>query len=269
MKKNIYQKHIPLKKFGQNFLIDKIIINNIIQWINPKNSEVLVEIGPGLAALTEPICNMVDSLIIIEIDSNLLELLKNKNFFSKLIIFNKNALTFDYLKLFHNQKLIRIFGNLPYNISVSLIIYLFKKIYIIKDMHFMIQKEVADRLIATPGNKSYGRLSILAQYYCHIKIIFNVLPESFFPIPKVYSVFVQLIPRKKYPIYVYDINILSYITNIAFQKRRKILRHSLSSLFSVDKLITLGIDPTLRAENISVLQYCKLANYLFNNKCYN
>ncbi|CAL4319673.1 16S rRNA (adenine(1518)-N(6)/adenine(1519)-N(6))-dimethyltransferase RsmA [Buchnera aphidicola] len=267
MSKNRYKNCLPLKKFGQNFLIDKTIINKIIKFLDPQKNELLVEIGPGLAALTKPICQIVDSLIVIEIDAHLLKLLNGSEFLKKLIIFNQDALNFNYFKLFNKEKrLMRIFGNLPYNISISLIINLFNYINNIKDMNFMIQKEVAQRLIAIPGSKKYGRLSILAQYYCNIEMIFQVLPKSFFPIPKVHSVFINLMPRKNYTIYVQDINMLSNLTRIAFQKRRKMLRHSLKSVFSLKRLIKLGIDPTSRAENISVVQYCQMANYLSSKK---
>ncbi|CAL4326204.1 16S rRNA (adenine(1518)-N(6)/adenine(1519)-N(6))-dimethyltransferase RsmA [Buchnera aphidicola] len=260
----ILKKYFPLKRYGQNFLINNSIINNIIEKINPNIEQTLVEIGPGLAALTKPMCQILEELIVIEIDSNLLFLLKQELFYSKLIVFFQDALTFDYTKLFYKKnQLIRIFGNLPYNISTSLILFLFKHIAVIKDMNFMLQKEVAERLTASPGSKSYGRLSIIAQYYCSIKILLNVTPENFWPVPKVHSMFVNLTPHHHYPYFVYDVNFLSLVTNKAFQNRRKILRHSLKDLFSEIILIKLDINPRLRAENISIFQYCQLANYLY------
>ncbi|QCI21308.1 16S rRNA (adenine(1518)-N(6)/adenine(1519)-N(6))-dimethyltransferase RsmA [Buchnera aphidicola (Hyperomyzus lactucae)] len=263
MKKNY--KHFPLKQYGQNFLINKKIIKDIIKAIDPKIKQTLVEIGPGLAALTKPMSQLLEELIVIEVDRNLLNALKKHSFYSKLTVFCQDALNFNYINLFYQKNQpIRIFGNLPYNISTSLIIFLFKQIRVIQDMNFMLQKEVAERLIAFPGNKSYGRLSIISQYYCNIKIILRVLPEDFRPIPKVHSVFINLTPHvNPAPYFVYDINILSRITKIAFQNRRKILRHSLKTLFSEKKLIELDINPKSRAENISVLQYCRLSNYLY------
>lgn len=264
------KKHIPLKKLSQNFLIDSNIIKKIVNLIHPKLDETLVEIGPGLAALTKPICCLINELIIIEIDKYLLERLKTYSFYSKLIVFYQDALTFDYLKLFNKKnKLIRIFGNLPYNISTSLILYLFKSINIIKDMNFMLQKEVAERLVASPGSKLYGRLSIIAQYYCNIQILLHVSPKCFRPIPKVNSIFIRLTPyTNDFPYFTHNIQVLSYITNLAFQKRRKVLRHSLGKIFSEKTLIKLNIDPTLRPENISVLQYCQLSNYMIENNIY-
>ncbi|QCI15832.1 16S rRNA (adenine(1518)-N(6)/adenine(1519)-N(6))-dimethyltransferase RsmA [Buchnera aphidicola] len=266
--KNFY-KYFPLKQYGQNFLINKNVINDIIKIINPQKHQILVEIGPGLAALTKPICQFLEELIVIEIDVCLVDLLKKYFFCSKIKIFHQDALNFDYKKLyFKKNKLIRVFGNLPYNISTSLILYLFKQIEAIEDMNFMLQKEVAERLVASPGNKSYGRLSIISQYYCKIKILLHITPENFQPIPKVHSVFINLTPHKNFLYFVYDVNILSRITKIAFQNRRKIIRHSLKTLFSEKELIELKINPKFRAENISIIEYCRLSNYLykkFNN----
>ncbi|QCI24240.1 16S rRNA (adenine(1518)-N(6)/adenine(1519)-N(6))-dimethyltransferase RsmA [Buchnera aphidicola (Muscaphis stroyani)] len=258
-------KYFPKKKLGQNFLINKKIVQDIVNIINPKITQILVEIGPGFAALTKPICKLVNNLIVIEIDATLLKFLEKQSFYSKLIIFCQDALRFDYLNLYHQKKNIRIFGNLPYNISTSLIIHLLNQIHIVEDMHFMLQKEVADRLTATPGNKSYGRLSIITQYYCKVKTLLKVSAKNFLPIPKVDSAFVSLIPHTNHPYFLYNINTLSYITNIAFQKRRKMIRHSLSNVFTEQLLIRLGINPELRAENITINQYCQLSNYFFNH----
>lgn len=262
-----FYKHFPVKRYGQNFLINENTVQDIVKKINPQFKQTLVEIGPGLAALTKPMSELLEKLIVIEIDSNLLNLLKTRSFYSKLIVFFEDALTFNYVKLFYKKfQLIRVFGNLPYNISTSLIIFLFQQIKVIEDMHFMLQKEVAERLVASPGSKSYGRLSVISQYYCNIKILLNVHPEAFWPKPKVHSVFINLTPHVQSPYFVYDVKILSLITNTAFQNRRKILRHSLNQLFSEKNLIKLDINPKLRAENISVLEYCKLSNYLYKRR---
>jgi 16S rRNA (adenine1518-N6/adenine1519-N6)-dimethyltransferase len=261
--KNMY-KNYPKKKYGQHFLVNDAIIEAIIKQINPNKKERLVEIGPGLGALTKPISVLVEKLTVIEIDCKILNFLKNHSYYSKLVVFCDDVLRFNFLNLFNeNNQLLRIFGNLPYNISTVLILLLFKQIEIIHDMHFMLQKEVAERLVANPGNKAYGRLSIIAQYYCNNKILLNVNAENFWPIPKVDSVFVNLIPHMHAPYFVNDIKVLSHITKIAFQNRRKIVRHSLKPLFSEKNLIQLSIDPKCRAENISVLQYCQLSNFLY------
>lgn len=261
---NKYKKFVPLKRYGQNFLVNKEIIKNIIKIINPKKTQTLLEIGPGLGALTKPICEFLNELIIIEIDPNILSFLKKCIFFYKLKIYCHDALDFNYKNIFYKKnQLIRIFGNLPYNISTSLIIYLFQNIDIIQDMNFMLQQEVAKRLVALPGEKLYGRLSIISQYYCNIKILLHIRPENFQPIPKVNSMFVNLTPHTHSPYFVYDINLLTSITKNAFQHRRKILRHSLRKIFSEKDLIQLEINPNLRAENISIIQYCQLANNLY------
>lgn len=258
------KKHYPLKRYSQNFLVNTETIQDIIKIINPKKTQILVEIGPGLGALTKPICESLEELIVIELDLNLLFLLKKRSFYSKLIVFHQDVLRFNFIDLFYKKnQLIRIFGNLPYNISTSLMIVLFKQITVIQDMNFMLQKEVAERLISMPGKKSYGRLSVISQYYCNIKILLHIAPEDFRPIPKVHSVFINLTPHTNSPYFVHDINILSCVTKNAFQNRRKTLRHSLKNLFSEKKLIKLEIDPNLRAENISILQYCRLSNYLY------
>lgn len=263
------KKHFPLKRFGQNFLINQNLIKKIIKFIDPQLQQTLIEIGPGLGALTKPVCNIIDELIVVEIDSNLLNFLKKCSFYSKLIVFCQDALIFDYYNVFYeNNRLIRIFGNLPYNVATSLLLCLFEKNKIIQDMNFMLQKEVAERLVASPGSKSYGRLSIIAQYYCNIKIIFNVSSKNFRPIPKIDSTFVNLIPYKKSPYFTHDVKILSYITNLAFQKRRKMLRHSLGEIFSEKIFLRLNINPKLRAENLSILQYCELSNYIIENNIF-
>lgn len=263
------EKYFPLKKYGQNFLVNKNVIEDIVNFINPKMKQTLIEIGPGLGALTKPVCNIVDELIVIEIDPVVLSFLEKFSFYSKLTVFCQDALNFNYFNLFYSKnRLMRIFGNLPYNIATSLLFYFFKNNKIIEDMNFMLQKEFAERLVASPGNKSYGRLSIISQYYYNIKIKFDVLSLNFRPIPKVDSSFVNFKPYKNSPYFTYDVNVLSNITNLAFQKRRKTLRNSLKNIVSEKILLKLDIDPKLRAENVSILQYCHLSNYIINNNLF-
>ncbi|CAL4042463.1 Ribosomal RNA small subunit methyltransferase A [Buchnera aphidicola (Pemphigus populi)] len=258
-----FRSHRPNKKLGQHFLIEKDIINQIVKHINPKLQDNIVEIGPGLAALTQPMCEFLEELYVIELDTDLVNYLLETSFAKKLKIFASNAINFNFLDIFNKKnKNIRIFGNLPYNISIQLILYLFKSCSIIEDMHFMFQKEVAYRLSASPGNKCYGRLSVITQYYCDVIPLLTVFPNSFLPTPKIDSVFVRLIPHVTFPVFINDIKVLEKITNEAFGQRRKILRHSLSKFFNVETLIKLGVNPTLRAENVTVSQYLKLAYYL-------
>ncbi|ANF16940.1 16S rRNA methyltransferase [Buchnera aphidicola (Schlechtendalia chinensis)] len=261
MAKLKYNHHIVKKKFGQNFLIDNDIINSIVYSINPKNTETMIEIGPGLGALTKHMYKYLNKLFLVEYDIDLVNRLLN--YFSdvkNLKIFFKNALKFDFSHIdnkYYNS--VRVFGNLPYNISVLLLLHLFKykNIY---DMHFMFQKEVANRLLAFPNTKHYGRLSIISQYFCNITHLFDVFPESFRPIPKVSSTFLRLSPYQKKKYYLKNLKSLIKVTSLAFGNRRKIIKNSLFELFSENELINLQIDPTLRAENISIEQYCRLSN---------
>lgn len=266
MHSELYKRKYAIKRFGQNFLKDKYIIKKIISFINPKINDLLVEIGPGLGALTYPISYYVDHLYAIELDKKLFLYLKeNINFNKKITIFNTDVMNFNFLDLKKNKnQKIRIFGNLPYNISTQIIFYLFKYHYYINDMYFMFQKEVADRLVAIPGSKNYGRLSVMSQYYYDIKKLLHVPSESFIPKPKVKSTFVKLLPRKK-NLYKINIFILDIILKEAFSKRRKIISNSLKNIFSCNILDKLLISNTLRAENISKEQFYQLA-YFYENK---
>ncbi|MCW5197638.1 16S rRNA (adenine(1518)-N(6)/adenine(1519)-N(6))-dimethyltransferase RsmA [Buchnera aphidicola] len=263
-KKYKYKTFIPKKKFGQNFLKDSVIIEKIIKCINPLKNDLLIEVGPGLGALTIPICNIVDTLNVIDIDVDMLNFLKSKVNFSKINFFLKDVCNFNFLKFYSNnkKKKIRIFGNLPYNISTSLLINLTKVNFIIKDMYFMFQREVANRILSHPNSKLYGRLSILIQYFFKVKKLFDISPNSFYPSPKIYSTFLKFSPHKIFPQFNFDLNILSKITKIAFSRRRKILRNSLKNLFTEEILLKLNINSKLRAENLSLKKYCKLTDYL-------
>ncbi|MFQ1019191.1 16S rRNA (adenine(1518)-N(6)/adenine(1519)-N(6))-dimethyltransferase RsmA [Gilliamella sp. CG13] len=262
MNNRVHQGHFARKRFGQNFLHDDYIIESIVAAIQPNKDQALVEIGPGLAALTIPVSKLVDHLTVIEIDRDLAERLKqNPLLTDKLTIIEQDALNYDFNILATELgKPLRVFGNLPYNISTPLMFHLFEFANIITDMHFMLQKEVVTRLVAAPNSKDYGRLSVMAQYYCQIIPVLEVPPSAFKPAPKVDSAVVKLIPYKQKPYLVNDVKILSRLTTEAFNQRRKTIRNSLSNMFSVEQLIELDIDPTLRAENLTVQQYCQLAN---------
>lgn len=262
MNNRVHQGHFARKRFGQNFLHDDYIIESIVAAIQPNKDQALVEIGPGLAALTIPVSKLVDHLTVIEIDRDLAERLKqNPLLTDKLTVIEQDALNYDFNILATELgKPLRVFGNLPYNISTPLMFHLFEFANIITDMHFMLQKEVVTRLVAAPNSKDYGRLSVMAQYYCQIIPVLEVPPSAFKPAPKVDSAVVKLIPYKQKPYLVNDVKILSRLTTEAFNQRRKTIRNSLSNMFSVEQLIELDIDPTLRAENLTVQQYCQLAN---------
>lgn len=267
MNNRVYQQHFPRKRFGQHFLTNDLFINRIVSAIHPKKEEAIIEIGPGLGALTKPISECVDCMTVIELDRDLVAwLLKNLPLKKKLIIYQKDAMTVNFYNIAKEAgQLLRVVGNLPYNISTPLMFYLFNYSQVILDMHFMLQKEVVNRLVAKPNSKAYGRLGIMAQYYCKIMVVLEVPPTSFTPEPKVDSALVRLVPHRIMPDFVSDIRMLGRITGHAFKKRRKTIRNSLGELFTPMQLISLGIDPSLRAENISISQYCKLANWLSVN----
>lgn len=264
MNNRVHQGHFARKRFGQNFLNDQYIIDSIVSAIHPQPGEALVEIGPGLGALTEPVGDRLDAMTVIELDRDLAARLQTHPFLGpKLTIFQQDAMTFNFAELAEQKgQPLRVFGNLPYNISTPLMFHLFSYTSAIRDMHFMLQKEVVNRLVAGPGSKAYGRLTVMAQYYCNIIPVLEVPPESFTPPPKVDSAVVRLVPHATKPYPVDDIRVLSRITTEAFGKRRKTLRNSLGHLFSAEALAEMGIDGALRAENISVAQYCQLANWL-------
>ena len=268
MNNRVHQGHLARKRFGQNFLNDQFVIESIVSAINPQKGQAMVEIGPGLAALTEPVGERLDQLTVIELDRDLAARLKTHPFLGpKLTIFQQDAMTMNFGELSKEMgQPLRVFGNLPYNISTPLMFHLFSYTDAIADMHFMLQKEVVNRLVAGPNSKAYGRLSVMAQYYCNVIPVLEVPPTAFTPPPKVDSAVVRLVPHgsnKPYP--VKDVRVLSRITTEAFNQRRKTIRNSLGNLFSVELLTELGVDPAMRAENISVEQYCRLANWLSEN----
>jgi len=254
--------HTPRKRFGQNFLHDHNIIYNIISSIQAEPGQHWVEIGPGQGALTEPLLNEGVRLDVVELDRDLVVLLRNKfKQYPDLNIHSADALRFDFSSLADGEKL-RVIGNLPYNISTPLMFHLLDNAYCIEDMHFMLQKEVVDRICAVPGSKKYGRLSVMMQYYCQPELLFEVPPESFDPIPQVMSAIVRLVPHRQPPVAVNDVAKLNRVVTQAFSQRRKTLRNSLKKLITEEEITALGIDPTLRAESISLVEFARLSNLL-------
>ena len=243
--------HNPRKRFGQNFLVDDQIINRIISTINPKNNEIIVEIGPGKGALTIPILEHLDHLNVIEIDRDLVSLLNSVQQ-DKLTIFEADALQFDFNQF--SQK-IRIIGNLPYNISSPLLFHLLDFREKIIDMTFMLQKEVVDRIVATHGNKTYGRLSVMMQAFFEVELMFVVPKESFEPQPKIESAILYLKTRTK-PL-VKNPKPLEEIVKIAFSKRRKTLKNCLKSIINQSQT---EIDLSQRAEMLSIENFITLMN---------
>jgi 16S rRNA (adenine1518-N6/adenine1519-N6)-dimethyltransferase len=255
--------HQARKRFGQNFLHDDAVISRIISGINPLPGDRLVEIGPGLGALTEPLLEASDGkLQVVELDRDLIPILRTKFFnYPDFIIHESDALKFDFDQLADNEHKLRIVGNLPYNISTPLIFHLLESITHLKDMHFMLQKEVVERMAAAPATSHYGRLGIMTQYYCKVQPLFIVGPESFDPAPKVDSAIVRLVPHETLPYPVESVDRLQHIVRTAFTKRRKTLRNALNGAVEPEALEDLGIDPGLRPENLTVEQFTQLANW--------
>ncbi|RKZ92392.1 MAG: 16S rRNA (adenine(1518)-N(6)/adenine(1519)-N(6))-dimethyltransferase [Candidatus Parabeggiatoa sp. nov. 1] len=254
--------HFPHKRFGQHFLHDPNIIQRIVTAIAPQPAQHLVEIGPGKGALTMPLLQHGCQLDVVEIDRDLVELLEQKASYSKqLRIYNADALKFDFKQLMTSEQPLRIVGNLPYNISTPVLFYLLNYANDIQDMTFMLQKEVVDRMVAVPATSNYGRLSVMLQYYCQIKKLFDVSPGAFYPPPKVNSSVVQLKPYVTPPVEVINQKQFAQIVKLAFSLRRKTLRNALRNVLDVKDIQAAGINPQARAETLTLAEFAQLANY--------
>ena len=240
----VHMGHTARKRFGQNFLHDRYVIDQIVAAINPQPGQNLVEIGPGLAALTEPVASQMDKMTVVELDRDLAARLR------------------EHPTLKEKLTVIEAFGNLPYNISTPLIFHLCEFADRVEDMHFMLQKEVVLRLAAGPGSKAYGRLSVMTQYYCQVVPVLEVGPGAFKPAPKVDSAVVRLIPHKNPTIVAKDIRCLNRVCTEGFGQRRKTIRNSFSNFITDAQLTELGIDGNLRPENLSLEQFVMIANWL-------
>lgn len=252
-------KHRPKKRFGQNFLQSEAIILAILQAIQPRLDDKLIEIGPGLGALTAPLLQRLTHLHAIEVDYQLYEHLKSlPEAQNKLTLIPADALTVDFSQWGDN---IRVVGNLPYNISTPLLFHLLQYAEFIQDMYFMLQKEVVERLAASPGTKDYGRLSIMIQYQCEVTPLVDVPPDAFFPQPKVDSMVVCLKPYRNNPYPAVSLKKLEQLAAQAFSMRRKTIFNNLKKYYSVDLLETLHIDPKLRPEQLTLQDYICLAQH--------
>lgn len=252
-------RHNPRKRFGQNFLTDQRIISQIIAEICPQKYDQIIEIGPGLGALTRPLLQAVDHLDVVEIDRDIVDRLNKEFPPEKLTIHAADALKFNFSTL--GNKL-RIVGNLPYNISTPLLFHLSQFSEHILDMYFMLQKEVVERMVGMPATSDYGRLSVMLQYRFDMEYIFSVPAESFRPIPKVESAIVRMTPRPQSAMNAADEALFSQIVLAAFSQRRKTLRNTLHHYLEADNFSALGIDSGLRAENLSVENFVAIANFL-------
>ncbi|EEO28356.1 16S rRNA (adenine(1518)-N(6)/adenine(1519)-N(6))-dimethyltransferase RsmA [Oxalobacter paraformigenes] len=254
-------KHLPRKRFGQNFLKDPSVLDKIIAAIAPAASDIMVEIGPGMGAMTGKLLPSLSRLEVIELDRDLVVYLRNTFPPEKLVVHQGDALAFDMRSLKEQSgEKIRIVGNLPYNISTPLLFHLLEFSLFVKDQHFMLQREVVERMVAEPGSKAYGRLSVMLQWQYDMDMLFIVPPEAFDPQPKVDSAVVRMIPKENPEKCSFPA--LEKTVTQAFSQRRKMLRNNLAPFFTEAELTGLGIEPTKRPEELSVEQFIRLANHL-------
>ena len=249
--------HKPRKRFGQHFLHDPRVIARIVAAIDPQPDDALVEIGPGLGALTAPLLERVAQLHVVEIDRDLAERLRAAHPAGRLVVHTDDALEFDFAAL---PAPLRVVGNLPYNISTPLLFRIAAFAPRLRDLHFMLQREVVDRMVAAPSTPDYGRLSVMLQYRFEMAKRFDVGPGAFRPPPRVDSAVVRLVPRPAPALGARDADALARVVTTAFTKRRKTLRNALSGVIDEAGLHSLGIDPRLRPENLGVEEYVRIAN---------
>jgi 16S rRNA (adenine1518-N6/adenine1519-N6)-dimethyltransferase len=251
--------HVARKRFGQNFLVAPGIVAKIVEAIRPQTGDNVVEIGPGLGALTEPLLERLDHLQVVEIDRDLIARLRERFSPERLTIREGDALRFDFSALGPD---LRVVGNLPYNISTPLLFHLAACAGAVRDMHFMLQREVVERMVAAPGGAEYGRLSVMLQYRFEMERLFLVPPGAFNPAPKVESAVVRMIPRPRKALAANDEALLEEIVKSAFAQRRKMLRNTLRDHLREDDWAALDIDPMRRAEELAVGDYVRIANRL-------
>ena len=252
--------HRPRKRFGQNFLQDAHIIQQIIASIAPNNTQHLVEIGPGKGAITRELLPHCGKLDAIELDRDLVPLLQQSFPQDTFSLHSSDALQFDFCELQQDGKL-RVVGNLPYNISTPLIFHILDKRECIEDMHFMLQKEVVDRLAAAPGTKAYGKLSVMTQTLCEVTALFDIPPDAFYPPPKVQSAFVRLVPHQEIPVKDSDWKNFEQVVTAAFAHRRKTLRNNLKKIIDLESAEK-DFDLSRRAETLSIDEFIQLSRHM-------
>lgn len=249
--------HQPRKRFGQNFLKNQLVIDDIVRVVGPARNDTMVEIGPGLAALTEPLARTLTQLHVIELDRDIVAALQGR--FSNVVIHEGDALKFDFSSLGAG---LRVVGNLPYNISTPLLFHLVAYSAQLRDVHVMLQKEVVERMVAAPGGGDYGRLSVMLQYRFDMEKVLDVGPDAFYPQPKVDSAVVRMTPRLRIEPAARDEALFARVVTTAFSQRRKTLRNTLRNLLSAEDFLALSIDPNARAETLSVQDFVAIANRL-------
>jgi len=253
------KQHVARKRFGQNFLHDQHVLGSITESINPAPDDTMVEIGPGLAAMTDQLLRTLKHMHVVELDRDLVARLEKAYPREKLTVHSGDALKFDFasIPVPEGQKL-RIVGNLPYNISSPLLFHLASFAPLVKDQHFMLQKEVVERMVAEPGSKVYGRLSVMLQWRYDMSLLFVVPPEAFDPPPRVDSAIVRMIPIAQ-PLPC-DGEKLEAVVQKAFSQRRKVIRNCLAGMFTEEQIVAADINPTDRPEAVGLAQYVALAN---------
>ncbi len=250
--------HRARKRFGQNFLSDPNIIRRIVDAIRPQAGEAMVEIGPGLGAMTAPLIERLGHLHVVEIDRDLIARLRERYTPEQLTIHEGDALKFDFAAL---GSPLRIVGNLPYNISTPILFHLAGFAEAVKDMSFMLQKEVVMRMVAEPGTEEYGRLSVMLQYRFRMGRMFDVPPGAFRPAPKVMSSIVRMAPLPADELAATDEALFGRIVSAAFGQRRKTLRNTLRDFMTEADFATLGLDSGLRGEKLSLGEFVAIANH--------
>ncbi len=251
------------KRFGQHFLHDAGVIRHILAVLDPQPGEAIVEIGPGRGALTCPLLARTHILDAIEVDRDLVPVLRaNCGDRGTLRVHTQDALQFDFGALAAARGRLRVVGNLPYNISTPLLFHLLRQGEAIRDMHFMLQREVVDRICAQPGTRDYGRLTVMLSYRARVERLFAVGPGAFTPAPRVWSAFVRLQPHASTPVTVSDERVLETVVSRAFAARRKTLRNALRGLLEGSQIRALGIAPEVRPDTLSLEQYARLCNAL-------
>ena len=252
-------KHVARKRFGQNFLTDSHVLNNIIDAIGPRRGQAMVEIGPGLAAMTALLLKDLDHMHVVELDRDLVARLEKAYPRERLTVHSGDALKFDFgsIPVPEGQRL-RVVGNLPYNISSPLLFHLAEFAPLVEDQHFMLQKEVVERMVAEPGTKAYSRLSVMLQWRYDMELLFIVPPEAFDPPPQVDSAIVRMIPKRQ--MLACDGERLEKVVAKAFSQRRKVIRNCVAGMFTEAQLVEAGIDPGARPEAVGLEQYVALAN---------
>ena len=251
--------HRTKKRFGQHFLADPMIVQSIVYAIHPQRDDRIVEIGPGMGVLTEALLPLSGTLDAIELDRDLAPKLNTHYLpLGNFTLHANDALKFDFAALCKGGEKLRVVGNLPYNISTPLLFHLFDQIESIKDMHFMLQKEVVDRLCASPNQSDYGRLSVMAQYYCQCENLLAVPPSAFSPPPKVDSAVIRLTPHAKRPVTLDNVEDFSRFVALAFSQRRKTLRNTLKSLLDSNDFESCGVDQARRAETLNLQEFACL-----------